>query len=334
MDAIDTGALVDNGGPRHILTEDKVPLEGGQVPQELTQMLNGAYNEISQKLQSSGKVDVEDIPIHPAVYLCSRADMEKMNELSGSKPLPDHHFVGALYFSIPHAIFLPKEDLDESIATHKLGNLRSSVYEEMIHAMTTIYDETTQILRVGFIEGKPISPASREKILAGRKPKDAFDFYDWSIAYAGEPSVRDFSRDKGAVYREDETYTENTTHLAKYLMIEDPTTTIGTAQFIDRSKDASIRITSSATCGQYQSEYAKRTGGRDISADLLTELFLGDVNLIDKIADTYYKLPQSPLTIARSAFRYITNATDRLAVQLSTAIRELKNPQAFVFSNP
>jgi len=324
---------IDHGTQKHVLIDRKTPLEIAQVPKELSQILNGAYGEIVQKLQVGGKVNIGDIPTRPAVYLCSREDMEKMDKLRGSKSLPAHHFIGAMYFTIPHAIFLPKEDLEKSITNGELSNLKSSVYEEMIHALTTQYDGVKQTIRTGFTKAYSVGNETATKIIAGRQPKEEFDYYDWSISYAGEHTKRDFSEDKGAVYKEDETYTENTTHLAKYLMIEDSDVVIGTGQFIGNPENSSIKITSSAKCGEYKSEYAKRTNNRDISADLLTGLFLGDGNLMDNIANSFYRVPSTPVKVAASALHFMTNAADRLAFQLSTTIRELKHPHTFVFSN-
>lgn len=135
MSELDPASLADTGTPQHLLTDQKAPLELIQVPQELSQLLDDAYNNITQKLQNGGKVRIEDIPTRPAIYICKRNDLETMNKLSGSKPLPAHHFVGALYFAIPHAIFIPREDMEKSIASRQLGELRSTVYEEMIHAL-------------------------------------------------------------------------------------------------------------------------------------------------------------------------------------------------------
>ncbi len=334
MGEFDPASLVDTSTPQHLLTDQKAPLELGQVPQELSQLIDDAYNNITQKLQTGGRVKVEEIPTRPDIYICKRNDLETMNKLSGSKPLPAHHFVGALYFAIPHAIFIPREDMEKSIASRQIGELSSTVYEEMIHALTTQYDEASQMLRTGFIKGKPVSVATAEKIKAGRKPKEKFYYYDWSIAFAGIPPVRVHSKDKGAVYREDETHTENATHLTKYLLFEDLATDIGVGQFIGDSINPKIKVLASAKCGQYKDEYKTRSNGRDISADLLSALYTGDETIMDEIADRYYRKPSSPLRAAALAVRFITKPIDRVAFQLRTVIQELKNPKSFVFSTP
>ena len=107
MGELDLTPLADAGAPRHLLTDQKTPLELDQIPQELSQLLNEAYNGITQKLQTGGRVKEEAVPTRPAIYICKRNDLETMNRLSGTKSFPAHHFVRALYFAIPHAIFFP-----------------------------------------------------------------------------------------------------------------------------------------------------------------------------------------------------------------------------------
>jgi len=167
-------------------------------------------------------------------------------------------------------MYLPANEVVNSLSAGD-DRTRQSVYEEMIHALTSYYDPVTRISQHGFRRNHIESEDSHQRHIRARFPREIWEFYDWHLA--SQITEEDINhRVREDKYQQDPASTENTTSLIRYLLTMPDDREIAAIDFSVRPPKA-IAVTTKRDLIEI---YQEISGGGDLTSELLDILASGE----------------------------------------------------------
>lgn len=301
-----------------IVSEKTTFLEPNTVPKLLIDLLDTAYEDITTQLQKGKTFRERGITTRPAIYLCKLDDLRRFQYFGTGRP--KHGEMQAMYNGIAHAIYLPTEEINKSLAA-KDDNARQSVYEEMIHALTSHYDLTTRTSQDGFRKTHIESERKHLRHLRARRPRETWEFYNWQLASKVTDADIQQGSQHGDEYQQNVASTENTTSLIRFLLTMPNNGEIAAIDFSSELPKA----TAIATKKQLLNIYAELSQGKNLPTELLDILASGDESRLQKLIDSVH-IKNLKKTLRLKKIEELILVKSPVALSLRRILQSLTNP--------